>query len=110
MAGPPLSALGFAETLALCEAHRVSKLVSDGSTVVIEFFRPREEFDVKQAGPSPGLSYDPAAHAHAPEVEEAVAALDRAYDDVDPVPEDEAPARDTAAIIAAVDAEAKAGA
>lgn len=88
-------------TLALCTKHRVSRLVDDGETLTVEFFAPADRADAKRSAPARGEVTNP---ARAPEVEEAVAALDRAYE-ID----DDEPVRDTAAIIAEIDAAAKAG-
>ena len=92
----------LARTLALCEKYRVSKLTTDGDSVTVEFFRPAEEQDAKQSA-SPLKSQNPVDHARAPEVEDAVAALDRAYQLGDE--DDERPERDVAAVIAAIEAE-----
>lgn len=95
----------LARTLAFVEKHglaaRISKLTVEGVKVAVEFFAPTDQRDVKQAGPAPAPGR---VHpSHAPEVEAAVAALDRAYE-ID----DDEPARDTAAVIAEVEAAAKA--
>lgn len=95
-----------ARTLAFVEKHRlaarISRLTVDGAKVSVEFFAPGEQRDVKQPAKSPAAG--PVDHAHAPEVEAAVAALDRAYE-ID----DDEPVRDVKSIIAEVDAAAKAG-
>lgn len=98
--------LSLSRTLALCAKYRVSKLSFDDDDLVVEFFPPSDVTDAKSA-PKREKSTNPADHARSPEVEAAVAALDRAYNEIeDDAPEH--PERDVKAIIAAIEA-AKAG-
>lgn len=97
----------LARALAFFEKHglagRISKLSVDGVGVDVEFFAPADQRDVKQPGQEPARGAGgPSGHAHAPEVEAAVAALERAYEI------DDEPPRDVSDVIADVIAAAKA--